>query len=241
MLSNCLKSLENWLFQTQCLLCQEKVKCGKNICAACINELPWNDTACQKCAIPLHQLEKEEIRCGKCLHHPPPFNKAYAAFVYQTPIVQMIGQLKFNQHLIFGSVLSELLTTFLLKNYESDPWPEAIIPVPLHPKRLSERGYNQAIELARPIGKFLDIPIRSDLCERIKQTTTQSTVSEKERRINLRNAFAIESHHHLKHIAIIDDVLTTGSTVMSLSKALQKSGVEKIDIWAIAKTQYVYT
>jgi ComF family protein len=231
--------LENWLFTTQCLLCHATVKTGKNLCTFCIDELPWNHIACQQCGISLESImmqAEKSMLCGQCLANPPPFAKTYAAFTYQIPITQLIAQLKFNQNLTCGSVLSELLLKFLRSKYQQYDWPEAIIPVPLHPKRLAERGYNQAIELANPLEKSLNIPVYFDLCARIKQTLTQTAASAKERRANLKNAFTVVKPHHLTHVAIVDDVLTTGSTVTALAKALKNSGVKRIDVWAIAKT-----
>jgi ComF family protein len=241
MLSACFDFIENWLFETECLLCKSSIQHKKNICSPCISELPWNNVACWKCATPLHPLEINQITCGSCLRRPPLFHKAHATFIYQPPITQMIGQLKFNQNLIFGSVLSELLLISLLKSHSDSEWPQVIIPVPLHVKRLAERGYNQAIELAKPLGKALGIPVDFDLCERVKKTTTQTTASARERRENLRNAFSVTKKHELRHVAIVDDVLTTGSTAIALSKSLKKSGVEKIDVWAIAKTSSFYS
>ena len=206
------------------------------MCSACIHELPWNTIACKQCAVPLEEVGVGNILCGQCLSIPPAFEKTYAAFVYQPPIIQLIAQLKFNQHLTCAAVLSELLLMFLQTQYRKQNWPQAIIPVPLHPRRLAERGYNQANELAKPLGKTLKIPVYFDLYERVKETPTQTAASARERRINLKNAFALAKPHTLKHIAILDDVLTTGSTVSALSHALKCSGVKCIDVWAIAKT-----
>jgi ComF family protein len=247
----------NRLLSTTCLLCQNKIEIGKNLCTTCIDELPWNNKACGKCAIPL-SWSGDEPFCGKCLHRPSPFfDKVYAALIYQAPVVQMIGQFKFNQNLMFGTVLSNLLLTFLKPKYQNQPLPQAIIPVPLHPKRITERGYNQAHELAKPLGKAFNIPVLYQYCQRIKETAPQTiTTSMRERRNNLRDAFQISANENirrfrfpyfhrenkvhtarsLQRIAIIDDVLTTGSTIMMLAKALKKSGIQKIDVWIVAKT-----
>lgn len=236
---NYLCFFENWLFATQCLLCHDNVKTGKNLCKRCIEELPWNLVACQQCAMPFEPTyvrEENTITCGECLSNAMPFYRAYAAFIYEPPIAQLITQLKFSQNLICGSTLSDLLLIFLKEKYEDQAWPEAIIPVPLHPKRLSERGYNQATELAKPLGKSLKIPMYLDICERVKQTTTQTSISERERQRNLKNAFSVTQSIGLRHVAIVDDVLTTGSTTRAIAKTLKKNGVDKIDVWVVAKT-----
>lgn len=233
--------LKKWFFQTQCILCKTHVQNGKNICLQCIEELPWNKISCKYCGVPMDPLENITMICGACLHQTPPFDAVYAAFIYEPPIIQLISQLKFNQNFIIGSVLSQLLLDFLLMHYKNKQWPEVIIPVPLHKIRLAERGYNQAIELAYPFKKLLNIPVDIHLCKRIKQTTTQTTVSARERSTNLKHAFAVTNTHTFRHVAIVDDVLTTGSTVTALSKVLKKSGVECVDVWAVAKTRYIYT
>lgn len=231
--------IENWLFATQCLLCQDTVKTGKNLCITCIDELPWNHVACKQCATPFEPAyvdTEKEIICGDCLSNPLSFYEAHAAFIYQPPISPLITQLKFSQNLLCGSALSDLLLTFLQSKYQKKPWPQAIIPVPLHPKRLAERGYNQAAELAKPLAKALKIPLYLDICERVKETATQTAISEKERHMNLKNAFVVANPTKLKHIAIVDDVLTTGSTSVALAKTLKKSDVERVDVWVVAKT-----
>jgi ComF family protein len=233
-----LSTLERGLFLTQCVLCQSKVTVGKNLCLLCAEALPWNHIACKQCAAPLELSHGEGAVCGECLQGPPLFfDQTYAAFIYQAPVVQMIGQLKFNQNLLFGAVLGQLLLRFLQTKYpEGSHWPEAIIPVPLHAKRFSERGYNQAVELTHPLEKALNIPMNLNLCRRIKPTLAQTIATARERRINLKNAFIVENTHNLKHVAIVDDVLTTGSTATALAKVLKKSGVERIDLWMVAKT-----
>lgn len=239
MLSAFSSLLMQYLLPTYCLLCQNKILVGKNLCPLCIQELPWNHQSCKKCAVPL-DLPTNLSLCGKCLHRPPLFyDKAFAAFVYQAPVIQMIGQLKFNQNLIFGSVLSQLLLVFLQRKYQSSELPQAIIPVPIHRQRRIQRGYNQAAELAKPLSRGLNIPIYFDFCKRVRATLPQTMATERERRLNLKNAFEIKTPHQLKYVAIVDDVLTTGSTAMMLSKALRRSGVEKIDVWVVAKTRFL--
>ena len=118
--------------------------------------------------------------------------------------------------------------------------PECIIPVPLHPQRLRVRGFNQALELARIIAKQLNIPLNYSLCQRDKSTPFQSGLSAKQRKQNLKNAFIVTKPHAYKHVAIFDDVVTTGTTVNELAKQLKNSGVETIEVWAIARTQNKY-
>jgi ComF family protein len=114
--------------------------------------------------------------------------------------------------------------------------PEWIIPVPLHAERLRERGYNQALEIARPIAKKLQIPLQTRYCTRILPTLAQASMTAEERRRNMKNAFAVEELFQARHVAIVDDVLTTGSTVSEFARMLKKSGVARVDVWCCART-----
>jgi ComF family protein len=131
-------------------------------------------------------------------------------------------------------VLAELLTKFIKEN--DIELPDVIMPVPLHPSRLRERGFNQALELAKPIGREFDIPIDTKSCKRIKATATQSTLDKKIRIKNMRGAFEIVQPLDCKHLVLIDDVVTTGTTVNELAKILKANGVQRVDVWALART-----
>jgi len=113
--------------------------------------------------------------------------------------------------------------------------PEQIIPVPLHAQRYHRRGFNQAIEIARPIARMLDIPLNLTCCRRTRNTAPQAQLSAKERKSNLKNAFSIVKAPAVNHVALLDDVVTTGSTVDELARALRKAGIERIDVWACAR------
>ena len=114
--------------------------------------------------------------------------------------------------------------------------PECVIPIPLHTQRLRERGFNQSLEIAQLITKTLNIPLDYSLCKRNKATPFQSGLTAKQRKLNLKNAFSITKPHQYKHVAIFDDVVTTGTTVNELAKQLKKSGVEIVEVWAITRT-----
>jgi len=154
---------------------------------------------------------------------------------YEGPIANLIAKMKYQEDLSMSKLFGELLADKLENHL--DVLPQAIIPVPLHNKRLRERGYNQAMELARPIAKRLRIPIVNNQCYRIRATEKQSLTGSRNRKNNMKNAFSAEFSPPLKHIALIDDVITTGNTITEVCKALHKAGVERIDVWAIARTQ----
>ena len=143
--------------------------------------------------------------------------------------------MKFGHNLIYAKILGELFAHFIQEKYQTN-LPEIIIPVPLHNSRLRQRGFNQALEIARPIAKKLKTSLDVSSCERSKNTIAQTELNMNERIKNLNNAFALIKSLNYKHVAIFDDVVTTGSTVHELSKVLRKAGVIKIDVWCCAKT-----
>ena len=170
--------------------------------------------------------------CGACLKKPPWFDKTIALFFYQAPIERFIIELKFNKKLIYAKLLGTLMVEYL-KNQHT--LPECIIPVPLHRKRLQERGYNQALEIARPLAKQLKIPLLTTACRRIKPTSAQLHLPASARRRNVKGAFRVDEGFSFKHVAIVDDVVTTASTVAELSKILKQAGVQMIEVWCCAR------
>jgi len=236
------------IFYGTCILCGLSSKRNIDICLKCETELPWIEKACCNCGQPLYDIYDNDSKntestlintetCGSCLRKKPPFDKTLVFFHYQKPISDFIMALKFNKKLIYAKILTDLLIPKLIKHYNiNQSIPELIIPVPLHKKRLRERGYNQALEIARPIAKKLNLPIDFRSCRRIKPTKPQTFISSSERDKNLIGAFTVNNQFRAKHIAIIDDVMTTGNTVKELSKILHKNGAQTIDIWCCART-----
>lgn len=190
-----------------------------------------NAVCCPRCALP---LSTPAPLCGECLTHEPPFTAACAPFVYASPFDQLMMRFKFGRNLAAGSVLAELWLDALRAS--PPPRPDALLPVPLHPLRLRERGYNQALELARPLGRALDIALRADLLERTRATSAQSNLDAVERRRNLRGAFAIMKNVALPaHVALVDDVMTTGTTLRECARTLLRAGVARVDVWVLAR------
>ena len=229
-LQHMLHTILKTLWPTQCLLCRVTTP-GKALCQPCLQTLPWNTTYCYRCGLSLHQ----PILCGACVTRPPTFDKTIALFRYEAPITQFITQLKFNKQLLYANLLGKLLRNYLLEKHCQDSLPDCIIPVPLHRIRLRQRGFNQALEIAKPISKKLKVPLALDLCQRIKNTQPQTELPATKRAQNIKNAFAMQSALSAKHIAIVDDVVTTGNTIRELSHLLQKNGAEKIEIWCCAR------
>jgi ComF family protein len=225
----------NFLFPSSCVFCNDLSSRKLDLCVACENDLPFLKNYCICCAQP---LPEEQTICGSCLNNQLTFVRTFVLFHYQAPIDQLILGLKFSNRLINAKVLGDLLANYLDDQYRTRSKPEIIIPVPLHSARLRERGYNQALELARPIAKKLKISIDKSIVTRIKNTAAQALLPAKERKQNIKRAFSVTKMKNYKHVAIIDDVITTGNTIIELSKTLHQAGIEKIDIWCCAKAHF---
>jgi ComF family protein len=159
-----------------------------------------------------------------------------AATRYEQPMTHFINQIKFNRHLTAANACSWTLSQKIEAFYQDKPLPECIVPVPLHPSRLKERGFNQALEIAKPIAQVLNKPLFIDYCERTKATDAQAMIDKNKRFQNMKDAFSINRDRKARSVAIIDDVVTTGATIASLSHTLKQSGVTHIDVWCVART-----
>lgn len=239
MVNICSKFIQTILPQ-QCLLCQGPCRPGDSygLCRGCLKDLPWNISACQRCALPLPvgYAQGRQPLCGQCLSHAPPFQLTHAAWRYAPPMDYLIQQIKFHGDLACTRTLGELLA-ISLKAAVID-YPDLLVPVPLHSRRLRERGFNQALEIARPISRLLNIPIDSKSCQRVRSTGPQSDLPLSQRQANIRNAFVVSTSLQVQHVAIVDDVMTSGHTVSALASELLKQGVERISVWCCARTAH---
>lgn len=205
-----------------------------DICEACQQALQINERCCSRCGIP---LTTDAQMCGNCLKKPPLFETVYAPFLYKGGVKRLLIALKFNQKLTHARLLGNLMADSLMGHFAANqPMPDAIVPVPLHPNRQRERGFNQALELVRPLARRHKIPINPQLVMRKTATAQQTKLSAAERRKNLRGAFELKEGSRVPHhIVIFDDVVTTGATVNELAKTLKRAGAQHIDVWAIAR------
>jgi len=221
--------------ETFCALCSEV--CGNSnqnlICNQCLSDLPVITTPCLVCSATLSIKDTTNV-CGSCLQTKPFYQESIIPLEYVFPTTTLIKQLKYKEKLFFSEILSQILLNKIKR--ENRPLPELIIPVPLHPFRLMNRGFNQSALIAKTISKELNIPIDLKSCRRIRNTLQQTGFNKSQRKKNIRNAFSIRKNFNANHVAIIDDVVTTGSTVNELAKVLQRAGVETIEIWACART-----
>lgn len=228
------KGITHCLFPYHCILCHDKANRDFDLCIECEELLPWLKNICIYCAAPL--IFSTQSVCGACLKKPSPFHKLCVFFSYSETIKKLITGLKFQQRLIYAHILGTLVAEKIRSYYQSEELPDIIIPVPLHKKRLYERGFNQAIELARPISKKLNLRIDYKRCKRVINTAAQSMLPANQRSSNVKNAFVAHQSLANQHVALLDDVMTTGHTLIEMSHALYDVGVKRIDVWCCART-----
>ncbi|MGN6327792.1 MAG: ComF family protein [Rhodanobacter sp.] len=222
-------ALLRWLLPLRCLLCGAAGAHGMDLCADCSNELPRNRSCCARCALP---LATSAALCGECQRRLPPWDVAWAPFRYGWPLDRLESRFKFGADLAAGRVLSSLWRR------ETCPMalPQQILTVPLHRSRLRQRGYNQVLELARPLARELRLPLRIDALQRVRRTGAQTELDAVGRRRNVRGAFALREGVALApHVAVIDDVMTTGATLAECARVLKRAGVQRVDVWALAR------
>lgn len=206
---------------------------GACACAACSSALPWNEQACRACALPIASGSATSV-CADCLKDSPPQDRSWAAFRYDTPIAQAIIELKFHGRLAAAHVVGSLMAARLALRPE--PLPHVLVPVPLHSARLRHRGYNQALELARAISRRLSVELAPRAALRRQATREQTRLDAVERRRNVRGAFAVSSAVvRDRHVALLDDVITTGATVAELARATRAAGAARVEVWAAAR------
>ena len=227
-------SLISVLFPATCVLCGAPGVGGRDLCAGCKAELPWNRESCIRCALPFEGPVPPGTLCGRCQKKPPPFERCITAFRYESAVPSLVVGAKFRGRLNHARLLGQCLAETVREHALA--LPDVLAPVPLHFGRLRKRGYNQALEIARVLGRELDLPVDAQGCLRIAATPPQVGLDPRARRRNLRGAFALTRQPPWKRVAIVDDVVTTSSTVAELSRVFLKAGVEQVDVWAVART-----
>lgn len=228
-----MNSITQWLrckrMPCCCTLCGYYHKGEDAVCNMCHEFLAPILFACTHCALPLP--EGRFLICGQCIRKKPNFDLAIAPYTFEEPLRTLLHEFKYHRGLHLVSFLAKLIINNLPPQATNT---ECLIPVPLHTTRLHQRGFNQAAELAKYIGKTLNIPYELNVCEKIIQTLPQAGLTATERRQNLSNAF-MATRLSYKHVTLIDDLLTTGSTANELTKILKKNGVEHVSVWCCAR------
>ncbi|MEO6227517.1 MAG: ComF family protein [Thermomonas sp.] len=217
-----------WLFALHCMVCGETGQDGRDLCRACHAALPWQGPACLRCALPL----PSPGTCGACLQHPPPLTETHAVFDYAFPLDRLLPRLKFHRDFASGRVLAQAMADHCTHITR----PDALLPLPLHRERLRRRGYDQAMELARPLAQSLKLPLAEGLLLRSKPTSAQSRLDADARKRNVRGAFRMIPGASLPaHIVLVDDVMTTGATLHAAARVLLAAGVNRVDAWVCAR------
>ncbi|OGV28069.1 MAG: hypothetical protein A3F18_04950 [Legionellales bacterium RIFCSPHIGHO2_12_FULL_37_14] len=191
--------------------------------------MPSIACACDYCGIPISEGDCK--LCGACMQDPNLSTKIIAPYPYIEPLRSFIHQYKYVGGLYLSSALSHLIKQFI----QGRELPEVLIPMPMHYKRMQERGFNHTILLAQHLSRWLKIPYDITACKKIKNTVSQASLKAKERKVNLADTFTTTKNNY-KYVAIIDDVYTTGSTIQALTHSLKKSGVARVEAWCIART-----
>ena len=223
-----IRSIFNRISGCYCLLCGATAGVHP-ICRACDADLPWlRQPQCPHCALPTPGGET----CGACLQRPPAFDRTHAALAYAFPLDRLIPRLKYNGQLALAPALGECLAAAAA----AGPRPDCLIPMPLHARRIRERGFNHATEIAREVAKRLDLPLDIGSCQRIRDTPPQMGLKYDARRRNVRGAFVCTGDVRGRRIALVDDVMTTGTSLDELAATLKQAGALEVETWVVART-----
>jgi len=214
------------LLPQQCLLCTAE-SATRPVCDPCYAHLPaLTSVRCPQCATPTLHGEV----CGACLADPPAFNAVAAAFQYAWPLATLVQQFKYSGNLALARVLADSICASVQIPVD------LIVPMPLGPARLRERGFNQALELARIVGAQTRTPVCVDACRRVDDRPPQASLPWRERAKNIRGAFVYNADLAGKKIAVVDDVMTTGATLHEIARTLRKAGAVEVHGWVVART-----
>lgn len=225
------QSVLDYLLPPRCVLCGLS-SASVCICTGCNADLPRPGPHCYRCGLPV--ASGDDNICGACITKTPVFTRTVFPLQYSFPADRLVQAFKFNRQLAAGRVLSQLLCEYVSANHLDIP--DVLIPVPLHRLRMIKRGFNQACELGSHVSKVLGIPLLTTSLMRHRNTRAQSGLSRKQRRKNVRGAFYWRgSNSPGNHVALIDDVMTTGTTATECARVLKKAGAKRVDVWVAAR------
>jgi len=227
-------ALLDLLMPRHCALCGEACSAA-NICPPCRAELPRTGNTCALCALPTGN--PHDAVCGACLHRPPPWDGAVAGLVYRFPVDQLVCRLKFSRDLSCVEILADALAV-AVRGHAASP-PDVLAPVPLHRTRHFARSFNQADLIARRVGVRLGMPVDGTLLTRRRRTPAQSGLDAAQRRRNVRGAFGHRARGTSRvagrHVALVDDVMTTGTTLAECCRVLRRAGADRVSVWVAAR------
>lgn len=222
--------LRRWLPQ-RCVVCD--LERGDPLCSGCAQDYFADAPRCPCCALRLPSATQAGDRCGRCLREPPRFDATIALADYAAPVDRMVAALKFGGRLplagAFGTLLARAAASALRDA-------DVLTPVPLSFERQAERGFNQAHEIARRVAALSGTPLRADILLRTRHTAAQMDLALADRRHNVRGAFAARGDLAGRHIAVLDDVMTTGATLDEIAAALKRAGAARVTNLIVART-----
>lgn len=216
-----------------CVICRSW--CERGLCRDCIDRFAGSRLRCARCARP---TATSVAACGGCLREPPAFERTVALADYRPPWPALIGDFKFRQQVELAGALAHALGDALHR--QGAPAPALVIPMPLSDSRLRERGFNQAWELARRLARRKGLRASSAALHRVRDTAHQVGMTREQRSRNLRDAFWVDPRAAASldglHVALVDDVVTTGATAQAAALALRRAGAAAVDLWVLART-----
>lgn len=228
----------------QCQLCLRALPARRQVslCAQCENALPWLAPGCPRCGLASAMVPPGHRQCAVCTMDPPPYRCCQGLFDFTAPVDRMIRQFKDREDFVAGRALARLLAEQFVRHYQEarQPLPAALIPTPLSVQRLCQRGFNQSVILARAVSRYSGIAVPEDVCRRPRPAADQRGLDRAARQQNMRDAFTRSPRRPLtlpEHVAIIDDVVTTGATASALARLLQRLGARIVDVWCLARVE----
>lgn len=221
---------QNLRLPSICALCSQFHRSNLAVCGSCIELLPTLGIACRLCAYPLP--DAHHLVCGRCIKSPPHIDRTFVAYRFEEPLRGLLHNFKYYNGLYLSSFLSDLIVQALPDELRK---PQCLIPVPMHPKRIKLRGFNQSVILTKSVAKKLRLPFDITSCQKTLNTAPQASLDGKQRQKNLRHAFQTKKIPY-QHVALIDDLLTTGATANELALTLKNSGVKQVELWCCART-----
>jgi len=230
------------IYPARCHICRTFFSYGmganNHFCTHCLNSFSKiSPPVCPVCGIPFGSISEENHLCEKCMRKRPFFDSLGAPYIYEGRIMDAIHQMKYASKTYLADSLGHLMASFAIRWLDSME-ELLIMPVPLHPKRLRERGFNQALLLARAIMPVLGAELDFLSLKRVIYTRSQTGLNSEERKRNVRRAFIMDRQRGLKGktVLLVDDVATTGNTMNECARVLKKAGVERVFCLALART-----
>ncbi len=225
------------LLPTLCLVCRRTLRGAYSLCRDCEAELPWLGEVCGRCGEELNESGVDF--CSRCRLHPPEFDSCHAPFAYRPPVDKLIVDYKFNADFASGYALSRILARFMNRRWREGKAPDLLLPAPLHASRLRRRGFNQALEIARVLAAESGTPLCPGGLRKLRPSPPQTEMRDaRERGANIRASFGLARNPAIRaarRVALVDDVVTTMSTAMELTRVLKQAGVEEVEVCCLAR------